>query len=376
MTGDVVIVAGPATVTGPGETDSELTDAAIACLDDDIGLVGTRVQDSQKIWADAIADVAGHSAIELTVICPSFWTATRIERIRQAAHTVASQVRIQDRRDALQQNAGRPDAPVIEVGRDLVVLARPDRPAVVLRRSSPALVSTVHHALADDPCVIVDVPAGIAGAGQLAAELAGRLRASGTDVTVLGCADLCHAAEASVVVRCWQSTLLASAAAATVIVLLALAVLTVPRSAAPRAVAAAESTWVVEGRVSMQVPVGWTVDRVVSGAGSARLRITAPDRGGSIHLTQTPVPTRTSLAQSAWALRAAAASLRAGVIVDFNDAAMASGRPAVTYREIRSDATVQWTVLLDNTVRIAIGCQGPAIADTCDVAIRSAHRIG
>lgn len=375
MTGAVVIVAGPATITGPRETAAELADAAIACLDDDIGLVGGEVQDSQRIWADAIADVAGHSATELTVICPSFWTTTRINRIRRAAHTVASQVQIQDRRDALRQNAGRPSAPVLEVGRDLVVLARPDRPAMVLRRRSPALAATVHHALADDPCVIVDVPSGIVGAGQLAAEWAGSLRAGGADITVLGCADLRGGTEASAPVRGRQPKLLASAAAALVIVLVALAVLTGPRSPAPRAAATAESTWVVEGRVSTQVPVGWTVDRVTSGTGSARLRITAPDHRGSIHLTQTPVPTRPSLAQSARILRTAAAGLRAGIIVDFNDAATVSGRPAVTYREIRAGEAVQWTVLLDDTVRIAIGCQGPGVADACDTAIRSARRI-
>lgn len=378
MTGAVVIVVGPATVTGPGEADAELADAAIACLDDDIGLVGTKVLDSQRIWSDAIADAAGRSATELTVICPSSWTCTRIDRIRQAALAVAPQVRIQDRRDALRQRTGRPHAPVLEVGQDVVVLARPDRPAVVLRRCGPAVVATVHRALADDPCVIIDVPAGTVGAGQLAVELAGPLRARGADVTVLGCADLCRTAtaSASASVRGRQSKLLAAAAAALIVVLLTLAVLTGPRSPAPPAAATAESTWVVEGRVSMQVPVGWAVDRVVSGTGSARLRITAPEHGGSIHLTQTPVPTRPSLAQSARTLRAAAAGLRTGVIVDFNDAATASGRPAVTYREIRSDAAVQWTVLLDDTVRIAIGCQGPGIAGACDMAIRSAHRIG
>jgi type VII secretion-associated protein (TIGR03931 family) len=369
------MVAGPATITGPVGIAAELADAAMACLDDDIGLAGAEVQDSQKIWADAIADAAGYPVAELTVICPSFWTTTRINRIRRAAYAVASQVRIQDRGDALRQTAGRPTAPVLEVGQDLVVLTRPDRPAVVLRRRSSALAAAVHHALVADPCVIVDVPAGIVGAGRLAADLAGSLRAGGADVTILGCADLCGGAEASAPVRGWQAKLLAAAAAALVVVLLALAVRTGAGSPARPAAATIESTWVIEGRVSMQVPVGWTVDRVTSGTGSARLRITAPDHGGSIHLTQTPVPMRLSLAQSARILRTAAAGLRAGIIVDFNDAATASGRPAVTYREIRAGDAVRWTVLLDDTVRIAIGCQGQGVADACDMAIRSARRI-
>lgn len=375
MTGDIVIVAGPATLRGPGVIDAELAAAALHCIDDDLGLVGVKVKDAQRIWADALAAAAGgRSVTKVTVVCPSFWPPNRIDRIRQAACTVASEVLIRDRREVLWEVADQPHCPVIEMGEELVVLARPGSPAAVFRRSSPALAGTVQRALADASSVIIDVPSGIVGAEADATELAGRLGTAGTDVTVLGCADLYRDGEVQEDQRRWQ-TRVSVLAALVVIGLLTLAVCS-GNSPQPAPVAAsAEAGWLVEGQVAMQVPLGWTVERVLSGTGSARVRITSPeDAHRGIHLTQTPVPARPSLAESARALRAAAAGLRAGVIVDFNDTATAAGRAAVTYREVRADAAVQWTVLLDDTVRIAIGCQGPDIAGPCDMAIRSAHR--
>jgi type VII secretion-associated protein (TIGR03931 family) len=379
MTRDVVIVAGPGTIRGPGAVDAELAAAAINCIDDDVGLFGLKVQDAQHIWSDAIADAIGCAAARVTVVCPSFWPPNRIDTIRLAAHVTAAEVMIRDRRDALREVAGQPYCPVVEVGEDLVVLARPDGPAAVLRRSSPALAEKLVRGLDEAASVIIDVPAGIVGAEQLAAELSCLLDAKGTAVTILGCADLHRNAELQPIGSSRRTKGLALAAAAVVIALLTLAVFSGQRPATPPVAAGPElaSTWLVEGQVAMQVPVGWTVDRVVSGGGSARVRVSSPGEArGIIHLTQTPVPARPSLAESARSLRAAAAGLRAGVIVDFNDAATAAGRSAVTYREVRADQAVAWTVLLDGTVRIAIGCQGPDIAGPCDLAIRSAHRAG
>ena len=381
MIRDVMIVAGPATICGPAAVDAELADAAISCIDDDIGLVGFKVRDAQQIWCDVIADAAGSSTARVSVVCPAFWPPNRIGRIREAARTVASEVVILDRREALRKVVGQPCCPVVEVGEDLVVLARPGGPATALRRSSRALADLVVHGLDDAPSVIIDVPAGIVGAAQVAAELSNLLGRRGTDVTILGCADLCPDVEAQIGQRRWKTRGLMLASAVVVIALLILAALPghgrSPGAPAAAVVTEAELTWLVEGQVAMQVPAGWTADRVVSGRGSARVRVASPHEPRRIiHLTQTSVPARPSLAESARALRTAAAGLRAGVITDFNDAATAAGRAAVTYREVRADYAVQWTVLLGDTVRIAIGCQGPDIADACDVAIRSAHRVG
>jgi type VII secretion-associated protein (TIGR03931 family) len=77
---------------------------------------------------------------------------------------------------------------------------------------------------------------------------------------------------------------------------------------------------------------------------------------------------------AARALREASAKLPRGIILDFQEAAVSAGRAAVRYREVRGARTVDWSVLLDGPVRIAVGCQGAAVQAACDTAIRSARR--
>jgi len=52
----------------------------------------------------------------------------------------------------------------------------------------------------------------------------------------------------------------------------------------------------------------------------------------------------------------------------------------VTYREIRQDHHIAWIVLVDGSLRIAVGCQSApgheeAVREVCDEAIRSAHAV-
>ena len=66
-----------------------------------------------------------------------------------------------------------------------------------------------------------------------------------------------------------------------------------------------------------------------------------------------------------------------GVFAGFDPAARVADERAITYRETRADRVVDWTIVLDGGVRIAIGCQGATdlaapLAD-CEHAIRSAH---
>jgi type VII secretion-associated protein (TIGR03931 family) len=67
------------------------------------------------------------------------------------------------------------------------------------------------------------------------------------------------------------------------------------------------------------------------------------------------------------------------VFVDFTASDHRADRAAITYREIRPEHHVDWTVMLDSGVRIAIGCQhppdGPAPQPVCDQAIRSARTL-
>ncbi|MEZ0050622.1 type VII secretion-associated protein (TIGR03931 family) [Mycobacterium sp. MAA66] len=376
MSGGAVIVVGPATVCGPGAVDADLAMSALCCIDDDVGLVGTKVVRSQTVWSDVMTAAVGAPVDRLSVVCPSYWPANRIGRVRDAGRVMAPEVVVRDRRDALREIAGGTDSPVIEIGEDLVVLSRPGSPAAAARRSSAALELMVTQHLPGAPTVIIDAPEGIVGAGQVSAELAKLLDRNGIEVVTLSCADLCRAADVPTPGR-WP--LVRVGAVAVTLAVAGVAVFSGQdmEVRAPPPAADAELTWVVEGHVAVRVPARWAVNRAASGAGSARVQVVSPDDPGRIiHFTQTPVPSRPTLAESAQVLRTAAAALPDGVIVDFDDSATVAGRAAVTYREVRADRAVRWTVVLDDAIRIAIGCQGSEIADRCDQAIRSAHRVG
>jgi type VII secretion-associated protein (TIGR03931 family) len=140
------------------------------------------------------------------------------------------------------------------------------------------------------------------------------------------------------------------------------------------------STALVEGRVTMDIPAGWAVQRITAGPGSARVQVISPtDEETALHLTQSPVHGE-NLAAAAAVLRTAFDGQPAGIFADFHPADMRAGRPAVTYREIRPGHTIGWVVILDGGVRISIGCQSPAgaeteVAEACERAIRSAREI-
>ena len=97
----------------------------------------------------------------------------------------------------------------------------------------------------------------------------------------------------------------------------------------------------------------------------------------ALHVTQSRVALP-SLAATAQFVKSAIDAAPAGVFVDFNPADRRAGRPAVTYREIRTGHDIRWTVWVDKMVRISIGCQGRSgrgddISQDCDLAVRSAR---
>jgi type VII secretion-associated protein (TIGR03931 family) len=68
------------------------------------------------------------------------------------------------------------------------------------------------------------------------------------------------------------------------------------------------------------------------------------------------------------------------VFVDFNAADRKAGRPAVTYREVRSGHDIRWTVVVTGRVRIGVGCQSATgrsdhVEGACAQAISSAREI-
>jgi type VII secretion-associated protein (TIGR03931 family) len=87
-----------------------------------------------------------------------------------------------------------------------------------------------------------------------------------------------------------------------------------------------------------------------------------------------------SLEATADFLRSAIDAAPAGVFVDFDPTGHSSGRPVVTYREVRPGHDIRWTVWVDNAVRISIGCQSPqshddAVNQACELAVRSARAV-
>jgi type VII secretion-associated protein (TIGR03931 family) len=140
------------------------------------------------------------------------------------------------------------------------------------------------------------------------------------------------------------------------------------------------TTFLVEGHVALEVPAQWPMRRVVAGPGSARVQVTSPsDPEVALHVTQSRVALAT-LGATAEFLKHAIDAEPAGIFVDFNPAGRSAGRPAVTYREVRSDHDIRWTVLVDKAVRISIGCQSrhgqdDAMRQVCELAVRSARAL-
>lgn len=136
---------------------------------------------------------------------------------------------------------------------------------------------------------------------------------------------------------------------------------------------------VVEGRIIVEVPPDWAVERVTAGPGSRRVQVRSPaDPAIALHLTQAYAP-ETTQARTAEVLRQAIDGQPAGVFDDFRPDGRLAGRQAVTYREVRPGRIVQWAVLTEGVSRIGIGCQSPPgrerdVRDACERAVRSARQ--
>ena len=77
----------------------------------------------------------------------------------------------------------------------------------------------------------------------------------------------------------------------------------------------------VDGGVAVRVPAPWTVERVTSGSGSARVRVSAPGGVPALHITQSADPGAGTIADVAESLRRAIDSEPDGVFVDFDPSA-------------------------------------------------------
>jgi len=368
----VVVVVGPKEVVGRGAVDPEEATIALDCLDDDLALVDGRVIRVDDLWRDVVGSATGGRCGRLRLICPSWWSPRRLARIAAAAGHWSDDVAV-----VLRSEVPAATAAVVELGPELVIVHVDGHRHAIARASHPAdIVDVVAARVAGLPTVTVDVPSGV---GLLGSNLVRALRLRGVEVTLEDDRSLAAAVGGGVddgaVRRHLTPRRVGVAAAILTAGGLAAAAMAIDGDQAEPA----GGTWLVEGRVAVEVPARWTVERVTAGPGSARVQVTSPsDRSEVIHVTQSRVPATETLDSTAAALAAVLAGQPAGVFVDFTAAGERAERSAVTYREVRGDRRVDWTVVLDGGLRIAIGCQGTASVPegACDRAIRSAHAVG
>jgi len=145
----------------------------------------------------------------------------------------------------------------------------------------------------------------------------------------------------------------------------------------PQAVAAS----LLEGRIVVQIPEHWIVERITGGPGSRRVQVSSPtDVDTALQITQSYAPEST-LAEAAGVLGRLVADQPPGVFVEFRPIDEVAGRPAVTYREVRAGRVIRWSVVLAGSTRISIGCQSApgredGIGQPCERAVASAREVG
>jgi type VII secretion-associated protein (TIGR03931 family) len=362
--------------------------AALDAGDDPLILLGERAVAVDDVWHALLAPLL-HGTDKAVLVHPSWWTPLRIAVVDTVARTLSGDVVTKPRSWLLAVVAR--EAPVVEIGPQVVVVTVGEGVPVAIqtRALAPGLVadSVVREILRDAEAgpVWLDGPAGVPGAEVLGVLIGDRLRAAGRAVWRV---DDRHLARAAVGLvkheevpddspRRGRRRLLVATGCAVLTVVLAAAAWGGTRADRP---VTSRTTALVEGRVTMQIPADWVVQRITAGPGSARIQVVSPTDGETaLHMTQSSVRDD-SLDAAAAILRRAIDAQPSGVFVDFHPSDVRGDRPAVTYREIRQGHDIRWTVLLDGAVRISIGCQSAAgaehnIAVVCEQAVRSAHEI-
>jgi type VII secretion-associated protein (TIGR03931 family) len=387
MTG-VVVEIGPGTVRGPNHADAEWVSAAIEGIDDELTLIDECPVAVADVWQAVIQDVVGGCSETIVLVCSTWWSSSRVDRVREAACSVAKDCVVLPRAQALRERLPDRLTTVVEIANEFVVVSRPGGDMqVVARGDTEAVVATIPMSTA----VLLDDPDGVEGAAALIATVADRLRVKGIAVTIADRdwarrgGDATPSLEASRSAQTrpvrFRGRRATAVLVGTVFSAAALCGGFAARHDVPRSDANLPMTLLVEGRVGVMVPAQWVVERVTSGPGSARVQVVSQaDADIAVHVTQSPLPPHPSHDQVAESLRSALSHEPGGVFVDFNPADLRAGRSVVTYREIRADRHIAWVVLVDESLRIAIGCQSApgreeTVREVCDHAIRSAHAV-
>ena len=383
---DVVIEVGPGTIRGINDARPEWVSVALECVDDGLALLDDRPVSVQDVWDDVMSAVAGPSVDTAVLVCPAWWPPSRIDRARRSARTVAAEVVVLERIAMLREGLPR-ETTIVEIGSDVVTVTVVGTiVAVVPRRTAAEDADAIAAAIAAPAGVLVDAPLGVPGAELLASMIASRLRALCVPVRIADDGRVLRAAAAhrshaplpaEVRNRKALAVLVGTMSA---VVLCGGFVVMHDNGSEPR-VDDLPMTLLVEGRVGVMVPATWAAQRVTEGPGSARVQVVSPaGEETALQITQSVAPPSANLANTADSLHTAFTEAADGAFLDFNPSDRRADRDAVTYREVRPQRHVVWTVLIDEDVRIAIGCQSAPgrehlIQEVCDRAIRSAHAV-
>lgn len=401
-----VIEAGPGTIRrlccGTGVVaDAELVMAALDAIDDSVALVDASPVSIVSLWSTVLRALDCGRPESVVVVHPSWWAASRVRVVSAAAKVLADDVVVRRRTWLLAQAAAdRPATVIAEIAERFVVVTGAVMAAHPRRGEPQRVAEEVARVVIDmtqgiTAAVLIDRPSTVPGAAELATSIANALRTTSADLTlVVNDARLARLAKAfaarhersaprrgvSAGPARSRRQVLVPLVVVGIAVLAALAVRVAGGHGGPSG-GETPTTFLVEGRVALTVPAQWSTQRVVDGPGSARVQVTSPsDPEVALHVTQSPVSGE-SLTGTAESLKRAIDVEPAGVFIDFNPSGRSAGRPAVTYREVRAGHDIRWTVLLDGSVRISLGCQSrhggeDAIRDVCEQAVRSVHALG
>ena len=374
---EVVVEVGPATVRGANCAEVDWVSAGLDGIDDELILIDDRAVGVTDVWRKIINDVVGGVVETIMVVCPTWWPSSRVDRVTDAARTVANDVVAMRRAELLDDR----QMTLVELAPDLVVVwSRGGVVDVLQPGDTGALLARIPMSTS----ALIDAPEGVEGAGPLV----DHLRANGVDAVIADRDWVRRRVDAlrspaNVEDLAAHPSPRRSGRAATVVAGTLVSAVVLCGGFATRHPSAPEMpmTLLVEGRVGVMVPAQWVVKRVTSGPGSARVQIVSPDDAiTALHVTQSPLASQQTHEQMAQSLRGALGQEPDGVFVDFKPSDSRAGRVVATYREIRKDRAIAWFVWIDRSLRIAVGCQSAPVRDeamreVCDRAIESAHSV-
>ncbi|MCH9640643.1 MAG: type VII secretion-associated protein [Actinomycetia bacterium] len=378
-----VVEVGPQSVRGRYCAPAEWISVAIDCVDDKLALLDGRLVEVPRLWSDLLEVAAGEHSETLVLVFPTWWSAARVDLITRAAGGRAGEVVVRQRASTLDADGA---AVVVELSEEFVVIAAPGFEVEVLprgKRDSAGLLAAGNLSVAAE--VLIDVPAGVSAPPPA---FAAQLRADGVPVSYSDRGRMMSSASAGLGddalpepaggPACSRRRV-AAVLCGTTLALAAVGGGWATQGLSVQPPADPSTVLLVEGRVAIRVPAQWAVQRILSGPGSARLRVSAPTGDSTaLHLTQSVGAATSTIAEVAATLRHALESEPPGVFADMDPEGSVGGRPAVTYRELRPGSETRWAVVIDGAVRVAIGCQGPperreVIRDACVRAVESAH---